>query len=65
MEETSGGALFTYKRRLEREMAHGSVQRLQWSLYQTLVMKKELSQRTDLSIYRLIYVLRLTYDHDV
>ncbi len=35
-----------------------------WSMYQSVVVKKELSYKAKLSIYRSIYVPTLTYGHD-
>ena len=34
-------------------------------LYHTVVVKKELSQKATLSIYQLVHVLTLKYDHEL
>lgn len=35
-----------------------------WTVYQSVVMKRELSIKAKLSIYQLIYVPTLTYPHE-
>ncbi|XDV26977.1 hypothetical protein PO909_030586 [Leuciscus waleckii] len=60
------GVLFTSEGRLERETdrrisAASAVMR---SMYRSVVVKKELSRKAKLSIYRSIYVPTLTYGHD-
>ncbi|CAL9694307.1 unnamed protein product [Knipowitschia caucasica] len=61
------GVLFTSEGRMEREIdrrisAACAVMR---SLYRTVVVKRELSQKAKLSIYRSIFVPSLTYGHEL
>ncbi len=61
------GVLFTSERRVEREFdrqicAASAVMR---SMYRSVVMKKELSCKAKLSIYRSIYIPTLTYGHEL
>ncbi|KAJ0002535.1 hypothetical protein NQD34_007684 [Periophthalmus magnuspinnatus] len=61
------GVLFTSEGRMEREIdrrigAASAVMRL---LYRSVVVKKELSPKAKLSIYRSIYVPTLTYGHEL
>ncbi|KAI3360206.1 hypothetical protein L3Q82_014515 [Scortum barcoo] len=60
------GVLFTSEGKMERErLTGGLVQRpaVMRSVYRTVVVKKELSRKAMLSIYRSIYVPSLTYGH--
>ena len=59
------GFLFTSQGRLEREIDRriGEASAVMRALHRPLVVKKELSQKAKLSIYRSIYVPALTYDH--
>ena len=52
---------------LEREIDRqiGAAATIIWSLYQSVVVKKELSQKAKLSIYWSIYVPTLPYGHDL
>ncbi|KAI3352448.1 hypothetical protein L3Q82_005402 [Scortum barcoo] len=62
------GVLFTSEGKMEREIdrrigaASAAVMR---SVYRTVVVKKELSRKAKLSIYRSIYVPTLTYGHEL
>ncbi|KAI3363351.1 hypothetical protein L3Q82_011976, partial [Scortum barcoo] len=62
------GVLFTSEGKIEREIdrrigaASSAVMR---SVYRTVVVKKELSRKVKLSIYRSIYVPTLTYGHEL
>ncbi|KAI3376588.1 hypothetical protein L3Q82_016470 [Scortum barcoo] len=62
------GILFTSEGKMEREIdrrigaASAAVMR---SVYRTVVVKKELSRKAKLSIYRSIYVPTLTYGHEL
>ncbi|KAK7889103.1 hypothetical protein WMY93_024663 [Mugilogobius chulae] len=60
------GVLFTSEGRMEREIDRriGAASVMQ-SLYRTVVVKKELSRKAKLSIYRSIYVPTLTYGHEL
>ena len=57
------GVLFTSEGKMEREMDRriGAASAVMRALYQSVVVKKELSQKAKLSIYRSIYVPTLTY----
>ncbi|TWW74537.1 hypothetical protein D4764_14G0005400 [Takifugu flavidus] len=59
------GILFTSEGRMEREIDRwiGAVSAVMWALNRSVVVKKELSQKAKLSIYRSIYVPILTYGH--
>ncbi len=61
------GVLFTTKGRMEREIDRriGAVAAAMRSVYRSVVVKKELSQKAKLSIYRSIYVPTLTYGHEL
>ncbi|KAI3375876.1 hypothetical protein L3Q82_003763 [Scortum barcoo] len=63
------GVLFTSEGKMEREIDRriGLVQRpaVMRSVYRTVVVKKELSRKAKLSIYRSIYVPTLTYGHEL
>ncbi len=58
------GVLFTSEGRMEREIDRriGAAMR---SMYRSVVVKKELSRKAKLSIYRSIYVPTLTYGHEL
>ncbi|XP_055016887.1 AP-5 complex subunit sigma-1 isoform X2 [Boleophthalmus pectinirostris] len=60
------GVLFTSEGRMEREIDRwiGAASAVMWSLYRTVV-KRELSRKAKLSIYRSIYVPTLTYGHEL
>jgi len=57
--------LFTSEGKMEREMDRwiGAVSAVMRTLYLSVVVKRELSQKAKLSIYRSIYVPTLTYGH--
>ena len=55
------GVLSTSEGKMEREISAASA--VMWALYQTVVVKKELSQKAKLSIYQSVYVPTLTYGH--
>uniref|UniRef100_A0A8C6KHS8 Reverse transcriptase domain-containing protein n=1 Tax=Nothobranchius furzeri TaxID=105023 RepID=A0A8C6KHS8_NOTFU len=57
------GVLFTSEGKLEREIDRriGAASVVMRALYQSVVVKRELSQKAKLSIYRSIYVPTLTY----
>ncbi|TWW64917.1 hypothetical protein D4764_22G0005640 [Takifugu flavidus] len=59
------GFLFTSEGRMEREIDRriGAASAVMWALNRSLVVKKELSRKAKLSIYRSIYVPVLTYGH--
>ncbi|KAK7922730.1 hypothetical protein WMY93_009632 [Mugilogobius chulae] len=61
------GVLFTSEGRMEREIDRriGAASAVMRSLYRTVVVKKELSRKAKLSIYRSIYVPTLTYGHEL
>ncbi|XP_056588515.1 uncharacterized protein LOC130408985 [Triplophysa dalaica] len=61
------GILFTSEGRMEREIdiRIGAASAVMRSLYRSVVMKKELSRKAKLSIYRSIYVPTLTYGHEL
>ncbi len=61
------GVLFTNERRMEREIDRriGAASAVMRSMYRSVVVKKELSCKANLSIYRSIYVPTLTYDHEL
>ncbi|XP_058625585.1 uncharacterized protein LOC131536570 [Onychostoma macrolepis] len=61
------GVLFTSEGRMEREIDRwiGAAAAAMWSMYRSVVVKKGLSQKAKLSIYRSIYVLTLTYGHEL
>ncbi|KAK7884420.1 hypothetical protein WMY93_027543 [Mugilogobius chulae] len=61
------GVLFTSEGKMEHEIDRwiGAASAVMQSLYQTVVVKKELSQKAKLSIYRSIYVPTLTYGHEL
>ncbi|KAI3368804.1 hypothetical protein L3Q82_025789 [Scortum barcoo] len=57
------GVLFTSEGKMEREIDRriGAASAVMRSVYRTVVVKKELSRKAKLSIYRSIYVPTLTY----
>ena len=59
--------LFTSEGRMEREIDRwiGAVAAVMWSLYCSVVVKRELSQKAKLSIYQSVYVPTLTYGHEL
>ena len=59
--------LFTSDRRREREIDRriGAASAVVWTLYRSFVLKREMSQKTRLSVDRLIFVPTLTYGHDL
>uniref|UniRef100_A0A8C6NQ68 Reverse transcriptase domain-containing protein n=1 Tax=Nothobranchius furzeri TaxID=105023 RepID=A0A8C6NQ68_NOTFU len=61
------GVLFTSEGKLEREIDRwiGAASAVMRALYRSVVLKKELSQKAKLSIYRWIYVPTLTYGHEL
>ena len=61
------GVLFTSEGRMEREIDRriGAASAVMRSLYRSAVVKKELSRKAKLSIYRSIYVPTLTYGHEL
>ncbi len=61
------GVLFTSEGRMEREIDRriGAASAVMRSMYWSVVVKKELSHKAKLSIYRSIYVLTLTYGHEL
>ena len=58
---------FTSEGRMEHENDRriGAAAAVMQSLYRSVVVKKELSRKAKLSIYRLIYVPTLTYGHEL
>ncbi|KAK7929267.1 hypothetical protein WMY93_005662 [Mugilogobius chulae] len=60
------GVLFTSEGRMEVRLRRiGAASAVMQSLYRTVVVKKELSRKAKLSIYRSIYVPTLTYGHEL
>ncbi|KAI3365316.1 hypothetical protein L3Q82_010406, partial [Scortum barcoo] len=61
------GVLFTSEGKMEREIDRriGAASAVMRSVYRTVVVKKELSRKVKLSIYRSIYVPTLTYGHEL
>uniref|UniRef100_A0A8C6NQZ4 Reverse transcriptase domain-containing protein n=1 Tax=Nothobranchius furzeri TaxID=105023 RepID=A0A8C6NQZ4_NOTFU len=61
------GVLFTSEGKLECEIDRwiGAASAVMRALYRSVVVKRELSQKANLSIYRLIYVPTLTYGHEL
>uniref|UniRef100_A0A8C6L319 Reverse transcriptase domain-containing protein n=1 Tax=Nothobranchius furzeri TaxID=105023 RepID=A0A8C6L319_NOTFU len=61
------GVLFTSEGRTDREIDRriGSVSAVMRTLNRSIVVNRELSQKTRLSIYRSIYVPILTYGHEL
>ncbi|MDF4405451.1 reverse transcriptase domain-containing protein, partial [Vibrio parahaemolyticus] len=61
------GILFTSEGRMEREIDRriGAASAVMRALNRSVVVKRELSQKARLLIYRLIYVPTLTYGHEL
>ncbi|KAK3560032.1 hypothetical protein QTP86_033830, partial [Hemibagrus guttatus] len=61
------GVLFTSEGRMDREIDRriGAAAAVMRSMYRSVVVKKELSQKAKLSIYQSIYVPNLTYGHEL
>ncbi|KAI3359839.1 hypothetical protein L3Q82_014187 [Scortum barcoo] len=61
------GVLFTSEGKMEREIDRriGAASAVMRSVYRTVVVKKELSRKVKLSIYRSIYVPTLTHGHEL
>ncbi|KAK3565397.1 hypothetical protein QTP86_007934 [Hemibagrus guttatus] len=61
------GVLFTSEGRMDREIDRriGAAAAVMRSMYRSVVVKKELSQKAKLSIYQSIYVPTLTYGHEL
>ncbi|TWW63109.1 hypothetical protein D4764_03G0001170 [Takifugu flavidus] len=61
------GVLFTSEGRMEKEIDRriGAASAVMRTLHQSVVVKRELSQEAKLSIYRSIFVLTLTYGHEL
>ncbi|KAI3367177.1 hypothetical protein L3Q82_008232 [Scortum barcoo] len=61
------GVLFTSEGKIEREIDRriGAASAVMRSVYRTVVVKKELSRKAKLSIYRSIYAPTLTYGHEL
>ncbi|KAK3552451.1 hypothetical protein QTP86_011720 [Hemibagrus guttatus] len=61
------GVLFTSEGRMDREIDRriGAAAAVMRSMYQSVVVKKELSWKAKLSIYQSIYVPTLTYGHEL
>ena len=61
------GVLFTSEGRMELEIDGriGAASAVLRALHRPVVVKKELSQKAKLSIYRSIYVPTLTYGHEL
>lgn len=61
------GVLFTSEGRMERKIDRqiSVASEVMWLLYETILVKKELSQKAKLLLYRSIYVPPLTYGHEI
>ncbi|KAL7853999.1 hypothetical protein AOLI_G00208430 [Acnodon oligacanthus] len=61
------GVLFTSDGKRDREIGRrlGQATAVMRSLYWTVVVKRELSQKVKLSVYRSFYILTLTYGHEL
>ncbi|KAK3513794.1 hypothetical protein QTP70_028888 [Hemibagrus guttatus] len=61
------GVLFTSEGRMDHEIDRwiGAAAAVMRSMYRSVVVKKELSQKAKLSIYQSIYVPTLTYGHEL
>ncbi|KAK3539603.1 hypothetical protein QTP70_010243 [Hemibagrus guttatus] len=61
------GVLFTSEGRMDREIDRriGAAAAVMRSMYRSVVVKKELSQKAKLSIYQSIYVPTVTYGHEL
>ncbi|KAI3366038.1 hypothetical protein L3Q82_009865 [Scortum barcoo] len=62
-----GVVLFTSEGKMEREIDRriGAASAVMRSVYRTVVLKKELSRKAKLSIYRSIYAPTITYGHEL
>ncbi|TWW58331.1 hypothetical protein D4764_07G0010500 [Takifugu flavidus] len=60
------GVLFTSEGRMEQDINRrtGAASAVMRTLHRSVVVKRELSQKAKLSIYRSIFVPTLTYGHD-
>jgi len=60
------GILFTSEGKIDREMDRriGAASAVMRALYRSIVVKRELSRKAKLAIYRSIYVPTLTYGHE-
>ncbi|TWW68301.1 hypothetical protein D4764_19G0000990, partial [Takifugu flavidus] len=60
------GVLFTSEGRMEQEIGRRilATSAVMWTLHRSVVVKRELSQKAKLSIYRSIFVPTLTYGHE-
>ncbi|KAK3523662.1 hypothetical protein QTP70_006725 [Hemibagrus guttatus] len=61
------GVLFMSEGRMDHEIDRqiGAAAAVMWSMYRSVVVKKELSRKAKLSIYQSIYVPTLTYGHEL
>ncbi|KAK3547532.1 hypothetical protein QTP86_021516, partial [Hemibagrus guttatus] len=61
------GVLFTSEGRMDCEIDRqiGAAAAVMWSMYRSVVVKKELSRKVKLSIYQSIYIPTLTYGHEL
>ncbi|KAK3527104.1 hypothetical protein QTP86_010820 [Hemibagrus guttatus] len=61
------GVLFTSEGRMDRKIDRriGAAAAVMWSMYRSVVVKKELSRKVKLSIYQSIYISTLTYGHEL
>ncbi|TWW74394.1 hypothetical protein D4764_14G0003970 [Takifugu flavidus] len=61
------GVLFTNGGRMEQEIDRriGAASAVMWTLHRSVVVKRELSQKAKLSIYRSIFVPTLTYGYEL
>ena len=61
------GVLFTSEGRMEREIDRriGAAAAIMRTLHRSVVVKRELSEKAKLSIYRSVYVPTLTYGHEI
>ena len=61
------GVLFTSEGKMEQEIDKqiGAASAVMRTLRQSVVVKRELSQKAKLSIYRSIYIPTLTYGHEL
>ncbi|KAK3567165.1 hypothetical protein QTP86_011304 [Hemibagrus guttatus] len=59
--------LFMSEGRMDREIDRriGAAAAVMWSMYRSVVVKKELSPKAKLSIYQSLYVPTLTYGHEL
>ncbi|KAL6466538.1 hypothetical protein MHYP_G00243420, partial [Metynnis hypsauchen] len=61
------GVLFTSDGKRDREIGRrlGQGAAVMWSLYRTVLVKRELSHKAKLSVYRSVYIPTLTYGHEL